>query len=258
MWLLQACEQTLPSHSVVQDSFFIEQLSITPDSLVFTNLSASASQDTTITFDVIMQFNGPANDQIEAKIDLLSELRDSILVTTPLAVSELSSGHYQAAGSFELITTTTLSDRYTLTGSIQADQSSPTWSEFAIPQLAQTGEPPVILSYDVPSPVTIPASGNKTIPFTAKVTDPDGQVSLQSVNLDLLNDQGQLIGNSPYSMKDDGGDESGDTVAGDSIYTVTFSINSQNQPAEYQARIYAEDNVGLQSDTVQTSFILER
>ncbi|MGM0589360.1 MAG: hypothetical protein ACQETE_13140 [Bacteroidota bacterium] len=258
MWLLQACEQSLPSHSVVQEPLSIEQLTISPDSLVFTKLPASASTDTTVIFDVVMQFSSSSSNKMEAQIDLVSELRDSILSTSSLSISEIASGQYRATGSFELTTSTTLSDRYTLTGSVQAEQSSPTWSEFAIPQLAQTGEPPEILSYDIPSPVTIPESGSKTIPFTAKVTDPDGQVSLQAVYLDLLNTQGQLIGDSPYQMKDNGGDESGDAVAGDSVYTVTFSINSQNQPAEYQARIYAEDNVGLRSDTVKTPFVLER
>jgi hypothetical protein len=254
---ITACDSDAPTTNVLPDNIQVESVTVDPDTLDFLSLPFTASSDTTITLNYDITLSGLTSGSYRLKTQLVSQLRDSVVASSSASISSSDQPLTSVDGTLELSASTRLTDHYTLTFGIEAEYGAGTWAELSIPQLAEPGTPPEILDYNVPSPVSIPAVGSKEIPFTAKVTDEEGQISLQSVRLDILTTNGQLVGDSPYAMKDDGSTDSGDETAQDSVYTVTFSINSDNQPAEYRVRIYAFDHTGLSSDTVTTDFVLE-
>lgn len=116
---------------------------------------------------------------------------------------------------------------------------------------------PQILDINNPESVTIPEGSNTvTVPFTAKVTDDEGQESISNVYLNFRNEDGTLLSNEPFILLDDGnsGGESGDVTASDSTYTITFSIDSSNTPNNRTVLYWAIDQSGLSSDTLTAPF----
>lgn len=116
-------------------------------------------------------------------------------------------------------------------------------------------DPPIILWAQNPSPVQIPTDDQTVnIPFQAKVTDPDGQNTIDRVFILFENEDGSLLVPTPNILTDTG--LGLDDVAGDSVYTITFSINKSNTPQNRSVLYYALDKAGLSSDTIRTSFNL--
>jgi hypothetical protein len=116
-------------------------------------------------------------------------------------------------------------------------------------------DPPVILWAENPSPVEIPTDDTTVnIPFKAKVTDPDGQNTIDRVFILFENEDGSLLVPTPNILTDTG--LGLDEAAGDSVYTITFSINKSNTAQNRTVLYYALDKAGLSSDTVRTSFNL--
>lgn len=116
---------------------------------------------------------------------------------------------------------------------------------------------PVILEANNVTEVTIPTDAT-VIPvrFAAKVTDPDGQSTIDRVSILFLNEDGSVLTPNPNRLFDDGAVQSGDLIQGDSVFTITFSINNTNTPNNRTALYFAIDNAGLSSDTVRTTFNL--
>lgn len=124
------------------------------------------------------------------------------------------------------------------------------------------GSPPQLISASNPDTVQIPASGNQIIVFQAKVTDPDGQDNIDRVLFDLISANTGKLAGSPFQLYDDGGRNdvgggarSGDIAAGDSVYTRTFQVGSQNTADKVTVKYYAIDKSGLSSDTLSTSLV---
>ena len=108
-----------------------------------------------------------------------------------------------------------------------------------------------------PEEVEIPSGSNTTtVLFTAKVRDADGQSNIDKVLLNFRNEDGTLLGASPFEMFDDGASSSGDETAADSVFSTTFTINSSNTPNNRTALYWAIDKSGLSSDTLETPFNL--
>lgn len=118
-----------------------------------------------------------------------------------------------------------------------------------------SNSPPEIIDVNNPTEYTIPQSGTDNIRFTAKVTDEDGQNNIEGVFLRLISQTTGEPANSPFELFDDG-QSFGDQVASDSVYTLTFPVNSENQPDTYDIHYFAIDRAGLVSDTVRTTFTL--
>lgn len=119
--------------------------------------------------------------------------------------------------------------------------------------------PPEILWTENPDSVQIPASGSVGIDFQAKVFHPDGQNNISRVLIDLIDNTGSTLNGSPFDLFDDGRlEESGDAVAGDSVYTQRFAIEPENQPDELTVRYHALDRFGASSDTVSSNLVIWR
>jgi hypothetical protein len=119
--------------------------------------------------------------------------------------------------------------------------------------------PPEIEWVENPDSVQIPSTGAANFDFQAKVVHPDGQSNISRVLVDLIDNSGSPLAGSPYDMFDDGRlDESGDAVAGDSVYTRRFTIGPENQPDNLAVRYFALDRFGTSSDTVSSSLVIWR
>jgi hypothetical protein len=119
--------------------------------------------------------------------------------------------------------------------------------------------PPEIIWVDNPDSVQIPAAGTAGFDFQAKVVHPDGQGNISRVLIDLIDNTGNALSGSPFDLFDDGRlDESGDAVAGDSVYTRRFSIGQGNQPDDLTVRYHALDRFGASSDTVSANLVIWR
>lgn len=121
--------------------------------------------------------------------------------------------------------------------------------------------PPEILWVENPDSVQIPGSGSGSvgIDFQAKVFHPDGQNNISRVLIDLIDNSGSTLNGSPFDLFDDGRlEESGDAVAGDSVYTRRFAIGPENQPDELTVRYHALDRFGASSDTVSSNLVIWR
>ena len=113
--------------------------------------------------------------------------------------------------------------------------------------------PPQIIWVNNPGSVEIPTgSTTLTIPFKAKVTDPDGQETLDRVFIAFENEDGSILVPNPNILTDTG--TGLDEVAGDSVFTITFSVNSSNSPQNRTVLYYARDKAGLFSDTLKSTF----
>ena len=113
--------------------------------------------------------------------------------------------------------------------------------------------PPKIIWVENPNSVEIPTgSTTLNIPFQAKVTDPDGQETLDRVFIAFENEDGSILTPTPNVLTDSG--TGLDEVAGDSVYTITFSVNSSNTPQNRTVLYYAKDKAGLFSDTLKSTF----
>ena len=110
------------------------------------------------------------------------------------------------------------------------------------------GRPPSIDSVRVDNPIKIPAAGS-TLRFTVEafVSDPDGPNTVDLVTL-------SNAGGSIFQLCDDGSDglcggapSSGDRVAEDGWFTVTFEIDSTTIPGDYPFNVQATDKTGLEA-----------
>lgn len=111
---------------------------------------------------------------------------------------------------------------------------------------------PVIVYAENPETVSLPDQGSKVVSFKAKVTDLDGQDTIDGVFLRLISTASGEVSGSPFSLQDNGTQE--DEVAADSIFTASFTINANNDPQNYNILYYAKDIGGLVSDTTKTTF----
>ncbi len=141
---------------------------------------------------------------------------------------------------------------------ITAEENHKSADTYIIGTVKQTGialAPPEIIETNAPITVKIPTNNDVIVArFTAKVKV-DGQNNIDNVYLNFRNADGTLLSAQPYAMMDDGEtDVSGDLVAGDNIYTKSFSIDKSNTPSERTALYWAIDKAGTSSDTLKVSF----
>lgn len=116
--------------------------------------------------------------------------------------------------------------------------------------ISTTGSPPVVV--DVQAEPDTVASG-ATFRLIAEVTDPDGLSNVLRVDATGPNQ-------TPFAMEDDGGEGgslSGDDVAGDGLYTVTFQVPAGTPAGTVTFEIQAFDRSGLSSEVVQTEVTIE-
>jgi hypothetical protein len=159
-----------------------------------------------------------------------------------------------------LATTTTVVKDYTIHAWISSENEtilSKAQGTFSI--FGFSTSPPEILWVDNPDSVRIPDAGTVDFSFFANVVHPDGQSNISEVLLALSDGSGNALTGSPFEMFDDGRlEDSGDLVAGDSVFTRRFSIGPGNQPDNLTVRYYALDRFGVSSDTLTSSLTIWR
>ncbi len=107
-------------------------------------------------------------------------------------------------------------------------------------------KPPSIVSVNVPSTITRPASGSIPINFFVTVTDPDGLGDIDSVYFRNFSSSNP---NAIFMMYDDGNlAVHGDSTANDGTYSLIVQISSTNTPGVKEFHFYVVDKSGA-SDT---------
>lgn len=113
-----------------------------------------------------------------------------------------------------------------------------------------TGRPSLLFE-QTPATVQIPSSGSQIFDLKTKVSHPNGNSLIQTVNVIIRGQNGAALSGSPFQLFDNGNTtENGDVAAGDSLYTRRFVISSSNNPDTYTLRYYAIDRFGASSDTL--------
>lgn len=195
------------------------------------------------------------------QVNLALQITSGSLSTPPtLMVTDIESDEVVYEGPMSGITSHTIS----------LETSTTSVAEYAVTVLAiENGQPvsnkligrlringfstgrPVMLFDQTPATVQIPASGNQAFDLKAKVSHPNGNSLIQTVNLIIRGQNGVALSGSPFQLFDNGNtSENGDAAAGDSLFTRRFVISSSNNPDTYTLRYYAIDRFGASSDTL--------
>lgn len=256
LFITISCDETPGTNDTIQNSPAIESLELSPDSMNF-NSDQHRVTDTTITINLSATVNSEFPSDVTPQFSVFNSdsLNQSINQGKFNSYNEQKD---QFESSFELkVTTTDIKDFLVYAYYFnKRGRGNRAQHKFIVRGMAQN--PPEILSTSSPDTVVIPTDTTQ-FRFTATVVDQEGQDNIDRVLVDIVQENGALLGGQSFRMYDDGltnARESGDLIASDSVYTSTFSINSGNNPEDYTLHFYAFDKTGLGSDTVKTSFVI--
>ena len=242
------CENatTLPSASLEQP--LIKSINVSPAVVQFT-LEDDGYNNTTITINLQTEILLNGSTQVPSYI--VTNLSDNSVITSGKLISPEGNAFYEV--NFELETSTTIIQNYIVQVYVFDDFGNSNMAEHSIELIGFANIRPEIIEVLNPTEVTIPSGDSQIIvPFAAKVTDADGQSNVDQVFIEFINSDGSILIPNPNTLLDNGKNE--DIAANDSIYTIAFTINSNNTPANRKARYFAVDQAGLFSDTLTTTF----
>jgi len=253
---ISSCDDTPGTNTGIEASPAIKSLDLSPDSIQF-NANEDRVTDTTITFNLVAAVNSEFHDNETPQFSVFN--RDSL--SQPVntgAMESFNEGTRRFEGSFQLKLRTTDIKNYLVYAYFFNENGQGNRAQHKLIVRGMAQNPPEILDTANPDTVIIPGNPDDVtnVRFMAEVVDPEGQDNIERVLVDIVTPSGTLAGGEPFRMFDDGQPESGDSVASDSVFTSTFSINANNNPQDYTLRYYAFDKTGLASDTVRTSFTL--
>lgn len=255
LYSLPGCDKIPGNPAADTAGSVVSDFTVTPDVLVF-DPAADGQKDTVIVFKATVKAEGlPPGDAPYLYVFVTDNRDNDPDYTLEFSALEGCSNCYEA--EFELKTKTFAFAVYKLLITPEVVENHP--GNYIQTEIRQTGvavHPPVILETNAPVTVIIPEDNSVVnIPFTAKVTDPDGQDNIDHVFLNFREPDGTLLSAEPFVMLDDGKIESsGDAVAGDSVYTKVLSVDKSNTPRNRTALYWAVDKAGLSSDTLEVPF----
>ncbi|MFQ6674739.1 MAG: hypothetical protein ACE5LH_00190 [Fidelibacterota bacterium] len=125
---------------------------------------------------------------------------------------------------------------------------------------------PRIESVDAPDTLELPVTGAKTDTIRATVTDADSLADIKWVGFTSLKPDGTLANNgNPIFLYDDGGEvilyepniTSGDSAAGDGIYSYVLFIDPTVPAGQYVWTFQAQDMSNAYSNTVVHTLVVE-
>lgn len=239
-----SCDSTTAPDEILKDLPVVTQFSVSPNEIVFTQDQGFA--DTTITITVNASFSQPFNTNVPLVV-IHNKQSNEIVNEQPMTPTD--SGNNSYFSEVEISTTTTSFEHYIV--NLIYDEESGNYAQTFVSVNGFSNAPPVILETYNPPTASLPSAGTKPIAFTAKVTDADGQTTLEGVYLDLISQVTGAV--NQFELFDDG-TSGNDAVANDSTFTVTLEIDPTRQLQSYDIHYFAIDKGGLSSDTIKTTF----
>ena len=251
--VIVSCDDTLTPKDFDEQQPYVQNLVVSPSEITF-HPQTDGQKDTTLNLNITVNgFNFGVDSIPFYSVFVGNEDLPSIQGKFPVNFSPITT--FQT--SIPIVTNTIDFETYTLliTPSLAGNNQN-----FAQAIITQTGVPinaPEILQVNNPEEVEIPSGSNTVVVlFTAKVKDEDGQSNIDKVLLNFRNEDGSILQETPFELFDNGNSSSGDITSSDSVYTISFSIDSNNTPSNRTAFYWAIDKSGLTSDTLETPFKL--
>lgn len=244
LYFLSSCDETTAPINKLDDSPIVNSLTLSTNVVQFT--ADDDFKDTTfvLTIEAIIE-----NVDSESSVGYTIRDKQSLNI---LSLGNLVQFENSFSKDVIFNTTTTTFATYLIEVFAYNETGNGNYYQAPFTIIGISNDPPIILEVNNPENVTIPSSGDIVIPFTAKVYDPDGQENIDRVMIEFINEDGSSLIPTPNLLLDNGLNE--DVAAGDSVYTIVFTINSQNTPNNRKAIYFAVDKAGLHSDTLQTTF----
>jgi hypothetical protein len=240
------CDATREPPPVVQITPTIRSFIVEPNKVSF-DKDTDGFKDTTLTFDIRLTVDNDIND-FSYTYTIFDRVTNEILHRGNLQ----NSSPEIYADAFDIETSTTAFLDYLVEVYVFEDDGNLIYAQSNIDINGFANAAPQIRFADNPEVVLLPNEGTETVTFKAKVTDDDGQNTIDGVFLRLISRTSGEVSGSPFPLLDNGTQE--DEIAADSVFTTSFNINSSNQPETYDILYYAKDLGGLVSDTVRTTF----
>lgn len=245
-----ACDSTNSPSDSLDEEPSITHLSITPQNVQFSPIEDGV-KDTT----VVVNFEVTTKNLADGEVPILhitDEQTNEVVFEVPMNTTETDNFF-----TFEIPfdTKTTFFEEYIVNVLLSESPGNLNYAQGSLELLGFSVVAPEILEVSNPETLKKPAEGEPPVPvpFIAKVTDEEGLDSIEGVYLRLISRQTGELAASPFRLFDNG-ENGGDLTAGDSLYTVVFEFNSENQVQTYDALYFAVDRGGLVSDTVKSVF----
>ncbi|MBI5464165.1 MAG: hypothetical protein HY966_04340 [Ignavibacteriales bacterium] len=118
-------------------------------------------------------------------------------------------------------------------------------------------QPPVLVSVSCPDTLRLNGT-TQLLQLRATVSDPDGLTDVQKVFFNSFKPDGSPSSGNPFQMFDDGaaGGPSGDTVAGDGVFSLKVQLPSTTTPGAYRFEFQAVDRTGLKSSILSKTVVV--
>lgn len=257
--LLGGCGEDSPVSGNQRVTHTIVSLNISPNELIFDE--SMGIKDSLVNIQVSGRVERYSDISLNRPAPIftytLVRQSDQSLIDTGMVPYNESSA--ELVGNIDLMVNTTDFNNYRLLiFALSNDQivSNTAHSTIKIRGFS-AGIPEIVFAIN-PDTVRIPTSGNTPFLVQAKVIHPNGQHLLDRVLVNIRDQNNNLLVGSPFQLFDDGGTESGDPVAGDSVFTRRFQIGPTNNPDVYQLFYFGIDNLGMSTDTIQTQMVISR
>ncbi len=239
------CDATGEPPSTTPNAPEISNFEVSP-SLVSFDKETDGYKDTTLTFTISVTPED-ISEPVSFNFIVIDQLKNTLVKSGSLATN----GESYTTNFFIETKTTSVMNLIVEVNAFNANGNS-TFAQSYIEINGFQNAVPVIVFAENPSKVSLPEQGSKVVSFKAKVTDLDGQDTIDGVFLRLISTASGEVSGSPFTLQDNGTQE--DEVAADSIFTASFTINANNDPQSYNILYYAKDIGGLVSDTTKTTF----
>jgi hypothetical protein len=244
---ISSCDFTTAPKNPLAQTPGISNIEINPSEVIFS--PQDGFTDTTITLEIGALIDNIGSDT--PRFTISNKRTGEFVGEGELSPSD--SQNFNFSADYELETATTAIEDFMV--NVFFTESQDIYAQTELSVIGFANNPPEILSAQNPEEVTIPTGGETVdVFFTAKVTDPDGQDNVDRVLIEFINEDGTRLVPEPNQLLDNGLNNSGDQVAGDSVFTIAFTITSSNTPNRRKVEYFAIDKAGLSSDTVETNF----
>lgn len=242
-----SCDSTTSPESPISNQAYITSLSLNPDQINF-SLQSDGFKDTVLAITLHTTIEN-ADSSFLPEYTVTSKNSEKLLLAGQL--QKANRNEYQ--DTFELTTTTTTIDQIIINVLPSIIHNNYAQSYLRINGFSNFT--PEIIETESPELINRPQSGSVPATFTAKVTDTDGQETIDKVFLRVISQTSGEVQGSPFEMYDDGSTYN-DEVASDSVYTWSLPVEptNNNPNRDFNIEFFAIDKGGLSSDTVRTTF----